>query len=147
MATCGLNPAPPPGTRIMRGTVPAPVVAWAMALRDHIADYPIHTTWTMVNPTTGGVVTARSDYHTWTYVNGVLKTGICIRGITVFESVALSQTAASSDPTDDAAPDPTAAIYMEEPQGPDWSLVILSGAAALGVVTLFLIALRTAGHR
>jgi|SRR5580692_6730836 hypothetical protein len=142
--SCGANPPPPVGTILWRGAVPAPLTQWAMQLRDHIAGFPYGQTWTMAYG--GQTVTARKDYHTWTYVNGELHQGICIPGVTLYRQAPLGQQTSTLEDGDPLSiPDPSAAIFSAS-QGVDWGLVLASGAAAVGVVTLFYLALKGAAR-
>ena len=119
-----------------------------MDLRDHINKYPYGQTWTMEYQ--GSTVTARKDYHSWTYRGGQLVTGICIPGITLFQPLANVVQASPSDALDSQAltPDPSLAVYGADdvPPGINWGLVLLSGAAAVLVVGGFVLMLRQAGR-
>lgn len=161
MATCPPNPAPPDGYKIWRGPVPRPLSQWAIDQRDHWMQAP-GTQYgdtvgiDYVDPTTGqsAYVVARKDHHTWTYVKGVLKTGICIPGITLYQPLltaalagvpkrGVGDTSSSTDTLE--TPDPTVAAYTNEP-GTNWGLVGISALAAVGVVAAFWAGIHFAGR-
>ena len=152
MATsCPNNPPPPEGFKIWRGAVPSAISSWAKALvhSSVFQKATYGTTWGFTYTDTSGKdqpVVGRRDYHTWTFVNGRLQTGICISGLTVYQplsTIALASYNPSQDTLD--APDPQAAVFSAPPSGPNWSLVAGSAAAAGGVILLFVLALRAAG--
>lgn len=86
-AACPSNPPPPAGYAVWQGAVPAELSNWAVDIRDHeIGKVPYWSTWS--KDYNGVTVLARKDYHTWTYINGQLITGICIPGITLYQPIA-----------------------------------------------------------
>ena len=142
--------------------MPRPLEQWAVELRDRwmpAAQYGDTTDIWYTNPTTGAQVNvlARKDYHTWTYHQGRLVTGICIPGITLYESLltpALAGAPGVGDATsydaggggdsfDETVPDPTAARYSQD-IGTDWGLVGWTAAAAAAVVVAFWAGLKLA---
>jgi hypothetical protein len=141
MANCSSNPPPPVGFKIWRGTVPAPLVQWAVDLRDHINKFPYGQVWTL--DYAGATVAARKDYHQWTYHNGKLITGICIPGITLYAPKPAGMAATTVDSLDN--PDPTAAVFNTT-DATDWRLVAVSGVAIVATVGLFLLAIHGAGR-
>jgi hypothetical protein len=149
--SCPNNPPPPDGFRIWRDPVPQPLADWAIYLLSAEAPRaPYGTTWgldyTLPGTTNSSRVIARKDRHTWTYRGGKLVTGLCIFGITLFQSVPMTALASYNSADDSLdTPDPNAAVYTADAQGPSWGLVFASGAAGVGVVTLFLLALKGAG--
>ena len=80
---CPSNPPAPAGYAVWQGAVPPQLSAWAASLLQTTS--PIGTTWT--RDYNGQAVIARAEYHTWTYQNGQLVTGVCIRGITLYQSI------------------------------------------------------------
>ena len=159
MSTCSPNPPPPDGYRIWRGAPPpVPLTQWAVDLRDHWMPKVNYGDTTGFDYN-GAFVVARKDHHTWTYRKGKLLTGICIPGITLYQSLLTPALAgvpssaivgagdATYDPSTDTlvTPDPTVAAYNHEP-GTDWGLVALSGGAVVVVVGAFLAGLHFAGH-
>jgi hypothetical protein len=148
---CPNNPPPPEGFRIWRGAVPEEISNWAKyLLNNELPRAPYGTTWGMTYSSEGAVsqpVVARRDHHSWTFRNGKLITGICVPGITVFQPLSTIALASYNPATDNLdAPDPTAAVFPSPPEGPSWSLVAASAAAAGGVVLLFWLALKGAGR-
>jgi hypothetical protein len=144
--SCPANPPPPAGYQILRGSVPTPVTQWAIDLLHHINAHPLGTTWGI--DYNGRTLIARSDSHTWTYRGGQLVTGLCIRGITIYEPIPAATGAGAALAANDlTTPDPTAAVYSEEGGGPNWGLVLASGSVAIGVFFLFRLALEYAGER
>lgn len=143
VVACPANPPPPDGFKIWRKPVPKQLTDFAIGIRDQIAKYPLRTQFgTWYN---GEYVVARVDSHSWTYVNGRLVTGICIKGVTLFEPIPTAALTAYNPAADTLdVPDPNAAVF-DATQGPDWGLVALSAGAGAAVVALFLLALRTAG--
>lgn len=158
MATsCPTNPPPPDGFRVWRKAVPQQLTDWAIYLRDlEMPQAAYGTTWGMWLTLPGKpsqYVIARKDHHGWTYKNGRLLTGLCIPGITIYESL-LTQAVAASYSTDNIdAPDPNAALFsvdtdssgmpispIETETSPDWRLVAGSAAALLLVGGLFAMA-------
>jgi len=135
---------------VWRGAVPAELTQWAIGIRNHINGPAYGTTWSMEYG--GQLVVARKDYHSWTYRNGVLVTGICIPGVTLYSPVpsgfAESTGNASGDPL--AVPAADMALFDADAgppgSGVNWPLVAVSGAAIVGVVAAFVWALRSAGR-
>ena len=148
--SCPANPPPPAGYQVWRGAVPPELTAWAVQLRNRIATPAYGTTWEMEYG--GQLVVARKDYHSWTYRDGVLVTGICIPGVTLYSPVPSGFAEASSSSTGDplASPAPDIALFDADsgPQGSgiSWPLVAVSGTAIVGVVAAFVWALRSAGR-
>lgn len=140
--------AVPLGWRVWRqAAVPTPLEQLAIDVRDHVRNYPygsIAKTVVYGGQTVGVFV----SHHTWTWRNGVLVTGICIPGCSLI--VKQSGVHASGVPDDLSVPDPTAAVYgaddlpVPAPQT-NWPLVAFSGAAVVGVVAGFVLALKYAG--
>lgn len=128
--------------------MPTELTQWAMQLRDHVSGFPYGQTWTMQYQ--GQTVTARKDYHTFTWRPGVgLVTGICIPGITLYQSNAPGLIGQNiGDPL--VNPDGTEAVYgadtLPAPQKTDWPLVIASGAAIAATVAAFVLAIKLAGR-
>ena len=151
-SSCPNNPPPPEGFKIWRGVVPSQISAWAKNLVYSPAFQKAlyGTTWGFTYTDASGKdqpVVGRRDYHTWTFANGRLVTGICISGLTVYQplsTIALASYNPASDTLD--APDPSAAVFNAGPPGPSWPLVAVSAAAAGGVVLLFILALKGAGN-
>lgn len=154
---CPGNPPAPDGYQVWRGAVPKELTDWAVDIRNHINGFAYGTTWEKEYD--GKSVVARKDYHTWTYRNGQLVTGICIPGVTLYSekassnSMGLVDTSTSTlnegDPL--STPDESMSWAMFDadnagPQGVNWGAVALTGAAALGVVGLFFAAIRYAGR-
>jgi hypothetical protein len=142
MANCSTNPSLPAGYQIWRGAVPAPLVQWAVDLRDHINHFPYGQTWELVY--SGQTVIARKDHHTYTYRNGKLVTGICIPGITLYAPKPAGVSATLQIDTLDT-PDPSAAVFNTT-GATDWRLVAVSVAATVATVGLFLLAIKAAGR-
>jgi len=148
--TCPTNPPPPAGFVIWKGPVPAPLTQWAMDLRDHISQYPRGTTWTIQYG--GQTVMARSDSHSWTWRNGVLVTGLCISGITLYRPASQQAGLNAADATDPAlaTPDPELALYSisatRAPEQTDWGLVLVCAAALATVSGGFVWGIRAAGR-
>jgi len=158
--TCANNPPPPDGFKIWRGSPPPrPLVQWAVDLRDHWmpkVNFGETTGIDFVDPTTGQsqYVVARKDHHTWTYKNGQLVSGICIPGITLYQSKltpALAGAPGMGDASTSTAtpdtldtPDPTVAAYAQEPDT-NWGLVAVSAGAAAAVVVAFWAGIHFAG--
>lgn len=145
--SCPSNPPPPAGWRVWRKPVPQALTQWAMDLRDHINAFPYGQTWTT---TWGGeAVLARKDRHTWTnrrQPDGSMKlvSGICIPGITLYETVPAGYTGIENFDT----PDPTAAVYGADdvpPAKTSWGLVALTAGATLSVVGLVWLGVKLAG--
>jgi hypothetical protein len=140
--TCASNPPPPIGFHIWRGPVPAPLVQWAVDLRDHINKFPYGQVWTL--DYNGATVAARKDFHVWSYRNGKLVTGLCIPGITLYAPKPAGVAATIQIDSLDV-PDPSAAVFNST-DTTDWRLVAVSGAAIVATVGLFLLAIRGAGR-
>lgn len=149
---CPTNPAPPDGFRVWRKPVPQALEQWAIQMRDQWmphANYGDTVGINYVDPTTGAsqYVIARRDHHTWTFHGGRLITGICVPGVTLYESLLTQATGASAPTNDDlSTPDPAAAVYsvdtdaagnptlpIDQETAPNTGLVVGS-AVALGVV-------------
>jgi hypothetical protein len=90
---CPSDPPPPAGYRVWTGAVPTELTQWAIDLLRHVNAYAYGTTWTLVYQ--GQNVLARKDHHTWTWRGGVLVTGICIPGITLYTSAPATVSAAT----------------------------------------------------
>ena len=150
-APCPSNPPPPAGYVIWKGPVPTPLTQWAMDLRDNIRKYPFGTTWTIEYG--GETVLARHDHHEWTYRNGVLVTGLCLSGVTLYRQRPQSGVTGlgAADVTDPAtaAPDPELALYSvsatQPPEHTDWPLVLVCAAALATVAGGFVGMIRAAG--
>jgi hypothetical protein len=148
--SCTPNPAAPEGFQVWRAkAVPKELESWAIELRDRwmpTANYGDTTGiwYTPPDSTTQRMAIARKDHHTWTYHKGKLVTGICIPGITLYESKLTPALAGVGDVGDDT-PDPTAARYSQD-LGTDWGLVGWTVAATAAVVGAFLLGLRAAGR-
>jgi len=144
VSSCPTNPPAPSGYAVWQGAVPPPLSAWAVQLLHTVSKVPFGQIWTK---NYGGMnVVARKDYHTWHYQpDGTLLTGICWPGITLYKPLATG-VATDFDVTniETAKPDPTLAVYDVQPT--DWTLVAVTGGAALGAVALFLLALKHAGN-
>lgn len=130
---CPSNPAPPTGYAVWQGRVPPELTAWAIQIRDGINKFPYGTTWT--RDWKGLPVLARKDYHTWTYVNGQLVSGICIPGVTLYQPLADRVLFTFDEDQAQAA----GAKF-------DTTGILISGAALIGVVGAFFLALRYAGR-
>jgi len=148
--TCPSNPAAPAGYTIWKGSVPQPLVDWAVSIRDHVSSKPFGYTETLEYD--GQAVLARVDRHSWTYRNGQLITGLCIKGITLYSPIpapagagapALAASATGLTP-DQVTPDPEYAMYPQE-LGTDWRLVGACAVAILAVGGLFALAIHHAG--
>jgi hypothetical protein len=149
--SCPSNPPPPAGYVIWKGPVPAPLVQWAVDLRDRIRQFPRGYTWTIEYG--GQPVLARHDSHTWTWKNGVLVTGLCLSGITLYKpSVESPGGLSEAEATDPAlaTPDPSLALYSisatQPPERTDWGLVTVCAAALATVAGGFVWGLREAGR-
>lgn len=99
----------------------------------------------------GQTVLARKDHHGWTYKNGVLVSGICIPGVTLYSPRpgAFVDVLNTGDPLANANADFAEALYdSANTPGPsiDWPLVALSGGAIAAIVTGFVLALKHAGR-
>jgi hypothetical protein len=141
--SCDTQPIPT-GWRVFRGDVPTPLVQFAVDVRDHITSYPLGSiAKTIVY--NGQTIGAFCSWHCWTYRNGVLVTGIHIRGVSLIVQQVGGGVGTVQDNLD--TPDPTAAVYGADDvsQAISWPRVAATGAAALGVVALFLLALKHAG--
>jgi hypothetical protein len=152
--SCTPNGPPPEGFRVWRSkAVPKELESWAIELRDRWmpgANYgdTVGRWYTPADSHTQRMVIARKDHHTWTYHKSGLVTGICIPGMTLYESLltpALAGVAAVTTTSDDDTPDPSAARYSQD-LGTDWGLVGWTVAATAAVVTAFLVGLRAAGR-
>lgn len=148
--SCPANPPPPAGFVIWKGPVPAPLTQWAMDLRDHINQFPRGYTWTIQYG--GGTVLARHDSHSWTWRNGVLVTGLCLSGVTLYRPAAQQAGLNAADVTDPATatPDPELALYSASatraPEKTDWGLVLVCAAALATVSGGFVWGIRVAGR-
>lgn len=150
-AACPTNPPPPAGYVIWKGPVPAPLTQWAMDLRDRIRQSPRGYTWTIQYG--DQPVVARHDVHSWTWRNGVLVTGLCIEGITLYRERPQSGVngLGAVDVTDPAtaAPDPELALYSvsatQPPERTDWGLVTVCAAALATVAGGFVWGIQAAG--
>lgn len=148
--SCPANPPPPAGFVIWKGPVPAPLTQWAMDLRDHINQFPRGYTWTIQYG--GGTVLARHDSHSWTWRNGVLVTGLCLSGVTLYRPAVQQAGLNAADATDPATatPDPELALYSASatraPEKTDWGLVLVCAAALATVSGGFVWGIRAAGR-
>jgi hypothetical protein len=153
--SCAVNAAMPPGYQVWRGAVPKELTDWAVDLRNHVASFPFGTTWT--REYNGKTVLARVDHHDWTYRNGQLITGLCIKGITLYSAklggLGLVDTSTADDSDPLATPDESMSQALFDadssagmPPGPNWGRVAATGGAALLVVGLFWAAIRHAGR-
>jgi hypothetical protein len=132
----------PPGFALWKGPVPQVLTDWAISIRDEIAKYDFGT---MFGTTYEGQdIIALVCCHEWTYINGRLVTGLAIKGVTLFKAIP-SVALTSFDPAQNALDVPDQAIANFDPPQTDWGLVLASGAAAVGVVTLFWLAVRGMG--
>jgi len=117
----------------------------AIDVRDHIRQYPYGAIAKRLqyNGQTVGVFVS---HHTWTWRNGQLITGICIPGASIIVQQPVGGTGIAFQ-DDLSTPDPTAAVYGADDlqQGANWPLVAVSAGAAVGVVALFLLAIKHAG--
>jgi len=153
MTECALNPPPPDGFKIWRGAPPPRALTqWAVDLRDHWMPKANYGDTIGIN-FEGQYVVARKDHHTWTYKKGVLLQGICIPGITLYQSLltpalagapGLARGLAASSTDSLTTPDPNVAAYTEEP-GTDWKLVGVCAGAAVVVVGAFWAGIHFAG--
>lgn len=145
MSECYTNGPAPQGTAVWQGAVPAPLTTWAVQLLKGVNRVPYGTTYTQAY--NGTPVIARVDAHSWTYRNGQLLTGLCIKGITLYRPLPTGAILGDSDVTniEAALPDPTLAVYDNSPSSTDWPLVAVTATAAVGAVALFLLALKHAG--
>jgi hypothetical protein len=109
-----------------------------MDLRDHVRSTPFNTTFSLVYG--GQTVVARVDPHSWTFRDGQLVTGLCIKGITLYAPVAATGVGAVVDSLD--TPDPTAAVFDEAPI--NWGLVAVSAGATVLIIGAFVAALHFA---
>ena len=125
--------------------VPTPLTQMAIDVRDHVRSYRRGTIARVVSYG-GQNVAAFVSSHTWTYRNGQLVTGICIPGVSLLVQQPSNGGVGVNAPDSLATPDPTAAVYGADdlPQT-NWGMVAATGAAAAGVVALFLLALKHAG--
>jgi hypothetical protein len=139
---CPANPPAPLGFGVWKGPVPTVLTQWAMGLRDHINEgFEFGTTWTM--PYNGQTVLARKDRHTFTWKNGVLLTGICISGITLYSQLTGPQPAIVADVDPLANPDGTEAVWSSPPpEHTDWKIV----AETAGVIAAVILATWAAVH-
>ena len=162
--TCPANPPAPAGYMVWKGAVPTELTQWAMQLRDNIAPFPYGQTWTLDYTDASGnpaTVLARKDYHTWTWRNGQLVTGLCIPGVTLYAPIPggtpTTAEAGLPPPAGDplASADGTEAVWGADtvpsattapPTETSWPLVALTAGAIGGVVFLFFQALKAAGR-
>jgi len=140
--SCPGNPPAPAGFTVWKGPVPTELVQWAISLRDHVSGFPYGQTWTMQYTDPTGktqTVTARKDYHTWTYRGGQLVQGICIPGITLYQAKPTGVVGANYGDPLGGTPDGTEAVYGADVPGPgvNWKLVAVSAGAGALVVGLF----------
>jgi hypothetical protein len=133
---------------VWQGSVPSPLSAWAVQLLKGVNKVPFGTTYTQTY--NGMPVIARVDYHTWHILpDGTVLTDLCWKGITLYKPLPTGATLGESDVTniETAQPNDTLAVYDNVPSSTDWTLVAVTGGAAIGSVVLFLLALRKAGRR
>ena len=140
--TCPANPPPPAGYRVWRKTVPTPLTQWAMQLRDNVHKYDFGQTWSMQYA--GQTVMARLDHHGWTYRNGQLVTGLCIKGITLYEPIPAGVNAALDDVNSDPGPEVGAYGADDVPDQTNWGLVIVGSFAIFTVTWAFVQGMRRA---
>jgi hypothetical protein len=141
-AACPSNPPAPSGFSVWTGAVPAELSRWAVALLKHINEAPYGTVWSTTYQ--GQPVLARKDYHTWTYRNGELVSGICIPGITLYQPT-FGLTNASY-----TLPAGTIETSLDgSPSERTFSPGAFTGAALAlaGVVGLFLLGMKLAGTK
>lgn len=113
-------------------------------MRDRVRKYPLGAIAKTV-VYNGQTVGAFVSSHSWTYRNGVLVQGLCIPGVSLVVQQAAG-TVGASMPDNIDTPDPTAAVYSAEPErGTDWPLLATTTGIAVGVVALFLLAMKHAG--
>lgn len=145
MSSCPTNPPAPNGYAVWQGAVPPILSAWATDLLKVINKVPFGYTWNRVH--NGQTILARKDHHAWTYRGGQLLTGLCIQGITLYRPFTTGAVPGDTDITniEAAQPDPTLAVYDNAPSSTDWGLIAVGTGAAVGVVALFLLALKHAG--
>jgi hypothetical protein len=108
-SSCATDPPAPAGYRVWTGAVPTELTQWAIDLLRHVNQYAYGTTWTMAYG--GASVLARKDHHTWTWRGGVLVTGICIPGITLYTQAPAATGASASDAYD-------VGMFSESPGAP-----------------------------
>jgi hypothetical protein len=81
---CPSNPPPPAGSTPWLGAVPADVTSWA---KDILADSDTYPMFAEVRANIGGApVVAQVQHHTTRGATG--ETGLCIRGISIFNDAA-----------------------------------------------------------
>jgi hypothetical protein len=90
---CPSNPPPPASSSPWVGPVPADVTAWAKDILNDAATYPMFAEVHAVLD--GSPVVAQVQHHTTRGATG--ETGLCIRGISIFQDVAGAT--ASTNPT------------------------------------------------
>jgi hypothetical protein len=132
VVSCPANPPAPAGYQVWKGDVPPELAQWAVQLLGGVGAVPYWTVWTL--PYSGGTVAARKDYHTWTWRNGTLITGICIPGITLYKALPQGAitTALAGDPL--ANPDGTEAVFGQSTVTPPSSSSSGVGAFAGGLL-------------
>jgi hypothetical protein len=138
VASCPVDPPPPQGFAYWKGPVPPELGRWAQDILKIQGQYPYGAWWT--RDYQGSPVGARKDHHTWTRRGGVLITGICIPGITLYRPTVLGEPVINPN-----VPDPELAMFNEGP-GTDWGLVAITGGAIVGLSVLFALGLRHAGR-
>ena len=140
--SCPQEPIPP-GWRLWKGAVPAPLVQMAIDVRDKVHNYPYGTIATTAEYS-GQTVGTFVSHHTWTYKNGQLVTGICIPGVSLVTQDPIG--AALGPAPNPSEPDPTLAVYGTE-LGTDWGLVAVCGVAIGAITGAFLFVLRKSPGR
>jgi hypothetical protein len=116
---CSPGPAPANTWTVWLGAVPPQLTTFAVDSLKTEAEHPYG--------------------YTWTYHGGKLITGICIPGITLYKLKKVGVTELERDLN---KPNPDVAWFDEGEQSIDWTLVAGCGAAALGVILLFVLGFR-----
>ena len=132
---CPPGPFPTNQWSVWTGPVPAQLTQFAIHDLSQQAQHPYGYEW--LTDYNGQQIMAIKQYHTWTYHNGKLITGICIPGITLYrpKKVGVEET-----PVDLSTPNSDVAWY-DEGAGTNWTTVAWSAGAVTLVVVLFFLAL------